>query len=264
MVYRQADGQSLAQVSPRRVALCAQLDAGDIAQAYDTALIGGLDNHLAKLLGADQAALGLDADLEGLRAVSRRLVHDPGRHLQVLGAQGANHISRGETHGVDQVRVEPDPHRVLTRPQQAHPADAIDSRQRVAQVKYRVIGDVQLVVGFVGRVQVDGHHQVGRIFLRGYPEPAHRLRQARFSDGDTVLYLYLRIIEVGAQGEGDGDAEVAVAGGLGLHVEHVLDAVDLLLQRCRHGIGDHFRARTGVGRPHLHRGRSHFRILGNR
>jgi len=49
------------------------------------------------------------------------------------------------------------------------------------------------------------------------------------------LRQHLRDIEVGADPERHGDGEFAIARGLAAHVEHVLDAVDLLLQRCRHG-----------------------------
>ena len=56
--------------------------------------------------------------------------------------------------------------------------------------------------------------------------------------GDAVLHEHLRDVEIGAEREGDGDLQLAVAGRLRGHVEHVLDAVDLLLDRRRDRVGD--------------------------
>ena len=205
----------------------------------------------------------MNANLEGLGAATRRLVHHPRGYLQVLAAQGAHHIARGETNRVDPVRVQPYPHGVLTGTQQSHPAHAVDARQGVAQAQHGVIGDVQPIVGFFRRVQVDDHQDVGRVLLGADPQPADRFRQARLGQGDTILYLHLRIIQVGAQGEGDGDAEIAIAGGLRVHVQHVFHAVDLLFQWRGDRVRHHFRARAGVGCPHLHRRGGHLGVLGN-
>ena len=64
--------------------------------------------------------------------------------------------------------------------------------------------------------------------------------------------------------ERDGDGELAVAGRLAAHVEHVLDAVDLLLERRRDGAGDGLGGCAGIGRRDLHRRRDDFRILRDR
>ena len=64
--------------------------------------------------------------------------------------------------------------------------------------------------------------------------------------------------------ERDRDREIAVAGRLAAHVEHVLDAVDLLLERRRDGAGDRLGRCAGIGGRDLHRRRDDFRILGDR
>ena len=46
--------------------------------------------------------------------------------------------------------------------------------------------------------------------------------------------------------EGDRQAVGAVVGALRRHVHHVLDAVDLLLDRRGHGLGDHLGAGAGI------------------
>ena len=86
------------------------------------------------------------------------------------------------------------------------------------------------------------HHEVGRGSCDRDADIAHVRRQARLGDRHAVLDLHLRDIEVGAELEGDRDRELAVAGRIRRHVDHVLDAVDLLLDRRHHRRGNDVRA----------------------
>ena len=61
----------------------------------------------------------------------------------------------------------------------------------------------------------------------------HFFRQLRLRDRDAILHQHLRLVEIGAELEGDGDGELAIRGRLAVDVQHVLDAVDLLLDRER-------------------------------
>ena len=96
------------------------------------------------------------------------------------------------------------------------------------------------------------------------PSRLHVVRQARRRDRDAVLHEHLRRIEIGAELEGDGDRHVAVARRVGRHVDHVLDAVDLLLDRRRDGGGDRLGVGARIGRAHHDRGRGDLGILGDR
>jgi hypothetical protein len=82
--------------------------------------------------------------------------------------------------------------------------------------------------------------------------------------GDAVLHQHLREVQVGTDLERHRQRIGAVGGAVGLHVEHVLDAVDLLLygqgNRVDHGLG----AGAGIARGNLHRRRHHIRILRDR
>jgi hypothetical protein len=111
---------------------------------------------------------------------------------------------------------------------------------------------------------VHDHQQVGRCLLRGDADAAHVFRQARQRLRDTVLNLHLRVVDVSAEPERDREQHRAVAGGLRGHVEHVLDAVDLLLQRRGDGLGDHLWIRAGILCAHLHRRRHDLGVLADR
>jgi hypothetical protein len=97
---------------------------------------------------------------------------------------------------------------------------------------------------------VDDHEQIGRRLERRHADAPDVLGQARLGDGDAVLHQHLRLVEIGAELERDGQHHLAVGGGLRGHVEHVLDAVDLLLDRRRHRVGDDLGRRARIRRAH--------------
>ena len=74
----------------------------------------------------------------------------------------------------------------------------------------------------------------------GDADALHFLREYGDRHGHAVLHQDLRLIEIGAELEGDGQRHVAVARALRRHVEHVLNAIDLLLDRRGDGVGDIF------------------------
>src|SRR5262249_26479493 len=106
--------------------------------------------------------------------------------------------------------------------------------------------------------------EVGRRLYGGDTEPADVLREAWLGDRDAVLYQLLRFVEVGPELEGDGELHLPVGRRLRRHVEHVFDAVDLLLDRRRDRLGDDLRRRPGVAGGDDDRGRHDLRVLRNR
>src|SRR5262249_16035879 len=86
----------------------------------------------------------------------------------------------------------------------------------------------------------------------------------RVSTSYSVLRQHLRDVEVGADRERDGYGEIAIPGRLAVHVEHILDAVDLLSERRGDGAGDGLSGCAGLGRRDLHCRRNDFRILSDR
>ena len=97
-----------------------------------------------------------------------------------------------------------------------------------------------------------------------YTETLYVFRQPWQSVLDTVLRQHLCDVQVGADAEGNRDREPAVSGRLTAHVEHVLDAIDLLLERRRHGARHRIRGCARIHRGDLHCGRDDFRVLCDR
>ncbi len=260
----QGRGGAVVEIGVAQIVLGAELDAGDVADARDPAVGIGLDDDVLELAHVLEPAQRLDAELEGAGVGHRQLIEAARRHLDVLALDRVDHVGRGEIELGHPLRVEPDAHRVVARAEHLDVADAVQAGQHVLDLQRGVVGDVELVERPVRRVEMDHHHQVGRVLLGRDAAPAHLVRQLRLGDRHAVLDQHLRLVEVGAEREGDGDLDVAVSRRLGDHVEHVLDAVDLLLERRRHGLGHDLGRGARVARGDHDGRRRHLGILGDR
>ena len=128
----------------------------------------------------------------------------------------------------------------------------------------RIVRYVKYVAGAVGRIKMHREQDVGCCLSHLHAEPLHVFRQARQRVLHPVLRQHLRDIEVGADPERHGQGELPVAGRLAVDVEHVLDAVDLLLERCRDRSRNCFRGGAGIDGCDLNCGRHDLRILCDR
>ncbi len=108
------------------------------------------------------------------------------------------------------------------------------------------------------------HGEVGRRFGRGHAQIARDVRQARQRLVHAVLHELLRKVRIGAELEGDGQRQRAVRRRLRRHVEHALDAADLLLERRRHRVRDGVGIGAGEHRGHDDRGRHDLGIFRDR
>ena len=108
------------------------------------------------------------------------------------------------------------------------------------------------------------HGDVGRLFFRRYTDALHIGRENGDRNSDAILHQYLRRIEIGAELKRDAERHVAVARALRRHVEHVLNAIDLLLDRRRNRFRYHLRVGAGIGGRDLDRWWRNVRILRNR
>ncbi|MNZ77189.1 hypothetical protein D3C78_957180 [compost metagenome] len=242
----------------------AELDPGDVLQASDFAIGTGADDDVLELFLVDQAALGVDRQLEACGAGGGRGTQLARGNLAVLFADGRDHVTGGQVARSGLVRVEPHPQRVVAHAEQLHITDTAQARQLILDVEQGVVGQVEHVVAFVRRGQVHHHRQVGRRLVHGDTDARHFLGKFRLGPGHAVLHLHLGVVQVGTQGKGDGQGDLAVGGRLRGHVQHVLDAGDGLLQGSGHGFTDDFRVGTGEVGAHHHGRRHDFRVFADR
>ena len=122
--------------------------ADDVAQLDDFALRPGLDDDVVELLFAAQASLGLDHQLKrhGRAGGDRRLPEPAGGDLDVLLADGLDHVGGRHAQGGELLRIEPDAHAVVARAEERHVAHALDARQVVLHAERGVVAQVELVV----------------------------------------------------------------------------------------------------------------------
>jgi hypothetical protein len=171
---------------------------------------------------------------------------------------------------LQRVRVEPDPHAVVLLAEEHDVADAFDASQSVLELDRGIVAQVKLVVNRPARVRVfvgaerEHQQQVGGALLDIHADRLDHLRQGRLGHGDAVLHQDLRHVDVGPQGEGHIEGVGAVVVALRRHVQHPLDAHDLLLDGGRHGVRDHLGIRAGIAGSHLHRRRRDVGVLGDR
>ena len=178
-------------------------------------------------------------------------------HLDVLLLQGRDDVGGGQAVGGELVGVEPDPQRIFVAAEDRDVADAVEAQQLVADVAGRCSS-----TGSSGRRCCSGDSMCTTIMRSGEAlrTVTPRLRTSGGRRGwatrQPVLHQHVGDIEVGAELERDGQLHVAVVGRQRRHVEHVVDAVDLLLDRRRDGGRDRLGVGAGIGGAH-HDGRRH-------
>ncbi len=211
---------------------------------------------LAELLRLVEPRLHVDGILE--RRIRRRGRHADlaGGDILVLLLDGEDDILRLETIGLQLVRIHPDAHRIGAGAEHLDAADAGQARQSVDQVDRRVIAQEKAVIFAFGRFQRDDLQNRGVFLLDADALRLNRLGQRSQRQLHAVLHEHLRNVRIGADFESDGQVIGAVRRAGRLHVEHVVDAIDLGLDRQGDGIDDGLRAGAGIARRDLH-GRRH-------
>ncbi len=240
-------------------ALRAQLDPADVADADQAAALPvvGLDDDVLEIRRVVQAPGDVDRVLEVQAVRGRRHADHAGGDLLALLLDRADHVGRHQPIGLQLVRVQPDPHGIGAGAVDGDVADAGQPGQLLLQADDAVIRQEQPVIAVVRRRQGDELQDRGRLLLHVDALHLHRLRQGRQGDRHPVLHQHLGEIGVRADVEGDGEVVGAVAGAGRLHVQHALDAVDLLLDRQGDRVHHRPGAGAGIGRGDLHRRRHH-------
>ena len=233
------DGRAAVVSHGGAVVRCGEFGAADVAEARHAAVIADVDDHVVELGGVGEAALDVHRVLE-LRGSfrQRRPANDAGGDLHVLLGHGVDDVVGGEASCGQLVGVEPEAHRVVAHAEDIDVADTRETRDLVLDLERGVVAEEDGVVRVIRRKQRDNERDVGRRFFDRDALALDLERELGLGDGHPILHLHLGDIEIRAGGKGDGERHVAVVGRLAGHVEHVLDAVDLLLQRRGHGLRD--------------------------
>ena len=261
--HHHCDGRLAQEEAAGGVGQRTELDAGNVAQPHGTAVGAGLHHDVLELPDIFEAASEDEVRLEC--AIGNRRLRDlSARDLQVLRADRCQHLARCQTDIGDPVGIEPQPHRVVARAEHLDVADAVEPQKLIADLQRRVVGDVELIERVVGRQHEHDHQDVGRVLAGDDAVALHLLGQPRLRDRDAILHQHLGLVEVGAELEGDGDGELAVRGRLAVDIQHVLDAVDLLLDRGGDGVGYGLRRGARILRGDGNGRRHHLRIFRDR
>ena len=254
----------IVQLGTQGIAPGAHFNPRHVAQADDRTILRCFQDNIAKLFFGMQAPLGVNGDQEVALFRQRLGAKLTGRDLYVLLLHRRDHVRGGQPARRHFIRVQPDAHRVLAGAENLDLADAGQARQLILHLQRGVVAHIQRVVLTVWRKQMHHQRQRGRLLLGGNAQTPHVLRQTRFGLRDAVLHLNLRLIRVSPRTEGHGGHQHAVRARDGFHVHHVLDAVDRLFQRRRHGLGNHFRVGARVLGAHLHAWRHDVRVFAHR
>ncbi len=248
------------------IGLGAELDAPDVADPRDPSARAGLDldDDVLEIGRVVQAAVEVQRVLEVLPLHRGRRADLAGRDLLALLLDDGDDVLRGEAARLHEVRVQPDPHGVLAGAEHRHVADAVEALEFVLDIDDRVVRQEQAVEAAVRRPQPDEFEDRRRLLLGRDALDLHFRGQGGECGGDPVLHQDLVLVGVRADRESDGEIVGAVAGAGRLHVEHVLDAVDVLLDRQGDGIDERRGARAGIARRDLHGRRHDVRILRGR
>jgi hypothetical protein len=225
-----------AELAVDRVVARREFDARHVAHARDAAVRARLDHDVAERRFIREPALRVDRVLKCGRAFRHRLRADDARgDLHILLLDRLHHVLRRELargdlcSGSSQTRIE-----YSRAPKTLMSPDPIEPRELVADLQQRVIAREDRIERAVGRDEVHDHRDVGRLLFRRDADALHIGRQRGMAMATRFCTEHLRGIEIGAELEGDVEQQVPVARALRRHVEHVLDAIDLLLDRRRH------------------------------
>ena len=162
------------------------------------------------------------------------------------------------------MRVEPRPHAVLKLADDRDIRHSLDAQQRIIEMDQGEVAEINAVVSPIRRIQADHHQDVRRLFADGDPLILNRCRQERHRELHAVLHHHQGRVQVHPDIEGDEQRIRAVVAGKRGHIQHAWHAVDQLLDRRRHRVGNHLGARARIADGHLHLRRRDRRILRDR
>ncbi len=226
------------------VVVRSESDLGDVTEPDRSAVGIGAQQDVPELVDGAELPLGRDGG-GGLLAPNRRRGADrAGGDLDVLALHGIQRRGRGQAVGVQLVRIQPDPHRVIGA-EQVRGADTVDALDGVQHVGGDEMVELRGIRAAGTGAQRDHGQEAGARLVDLQALLIHFCGQERLRQRGAVLRLHFGYVGVGAGGEGQGDLRLAEAR-LGGEVEKVVDAGELLLDHLRDGGFHRARVRAGV------------------
>ena len=261
----EGDGHGVAAVelSGEHVVLLADLRARDVLQLHDAAVRVAADDDLIELVGLHQAALGGErVDLRAVRRDGGR-AHGADRRLHVLARDGGDHLLRVDALRGHAVGIHPHAHREA-RTVDRGLAHAGNAQEHGLDRAEDVVADLETRHRALRRAEADDAEHVLGLRADASAELLHLAGQLRLGLRHAVLHLDHVHVAVRLHLEGHLQLVVAGVGAGADHVEHVVHAVHLVLDRHRDGVEDLLRVRAGVAVRHGDRRRREARVLRDR
>ena len=145
-----------------------------------------------------------------------------------------------------------------------HTRDALDAGELILKIDDGVVGQEVLAQLAAGRVDGDQHQRRRERLLHREAGGRHLRGKLRLRLVNAQLRQHLVDIGIGLDIEVDEELNDAVVGADGVHVDHVVDAVHLLLDRRRNRLRDGLGISARVGGGDKNFRRNDVRILRSR
>ncbi len=260
LLERDGDGVSGVELAGEHVVLLADLSAGDVLEPHYAAVLVAPHYDLVELLRRHQAALGRDGvDLCAMRR-NRRRADGADRRLHVLLRDGGDHLLGVEPLRRHAVRIHPYAHREL-RTVHRGLADARDSQQDGLDVAVYVVRYLEPRHGTFRGTKADYAKHVFGLCADAAAELLHLRRQLRLGLRHAVLHLDHVHVAVALDLERHVEVVRARVGAGPHHVQHVVNAVHLVLNRHSDRIEDLLGVRAWIVVRHRYGRRREARIL---
>ena len=238
------------EVGVDRIVLRAELDARDVAHAHHRAVRARRGRRCPRTARATVSRPSVCTDSwKAPGDVAGGWLIAPAATCRLAARKRGDDVARRQAARRDLGRIEPDAHRIVARAEDA----ARRRRRRCARARpsRRASRSWRCIADRACRpARSCARPSSGRARPCAPTMPRRRTSSGkpRLGDGDAVLHQHLRLVDVGAGLEHDVDRQPPVAGRLRDDVEHVVDAVDLLLDRRRDRFGDDLRRGARIGR----------------
>ena len=131
-------------------------------------------------------------------------------------------------------------------------------------MQFGVVTEVELVVATIRRIDAHLQQNIRRTLASGYAGAANSFRKCRDRKTDPILHTNLSQIQINPGAKGDRECIRAIVGAGRIHIQHVFDTVDTLLDWCCHSLRHSLSTRAGIIAGHFYRRRRNWWVLSQR